>query len=316
MLKQKRVEFHSAVCYIATLIFVVVAVLCLFGRVATVETFNSIYNNEQHDVKIYTGFSLLSEYVVFYETTQYPVDYQTVCAYCNLITMICAGFMALGVLYGVLSSRQEAFKKSLWFIEIFFIIALITSILGPLQMLSRIISIFDGAGETIKYTFGIIPYITPLVCLVAFIVFKKYMKDGYFRLPGEPQKYGLKKANVEEVTETVYQPEVVSTPVTSEVIEETPAEEVVAEPIAEETTAEEVVEEVPAEEIATEPAANEVVEEPIEETVEEVVAEPATEEVTTEETVAEEPSKKVCSVCGKEIANDSVFCEYCGAKQE
>ena len=301
MLKQKRVEFHSAVCYISALIFIVVAVLCMFGRVATVETFNSIFNNERHEVKVYTGISLLQEYVVFYETTQYPVDYQTVCAYCNLITMICVGFMTLGILYGVLSSRQEAFKKSLWFIEIFYIIALITSILGPLQMLSRVVFLFGKAGETIGYSFGIIPYLSPLVCLLTFIVFKRYMKDGYLRLPNEPQKYGLKKANVEEVTEIAYQPEVVSVPESQEVV----AEEVapINQPV------EEVVEEVaPVEEPATE----EVVEQPTEEVVEEV----APIEETIEETVEEQPAFKVCATCGKEIASDSVFCEFCGAKQE
>lgn len=291
MLKQKRVEYHSAVCYICALIFIVVAVLCLFGRVATVETFNSIYNNERHEVRTYTGLSLLAEYVVFYETTQYPVDYQTVAAYCNLITMICVGLMTIGVLYGVLSSRQEAFKKSLWFIEIFFIIAMITSFLAPLQMMSKIISIFGGAGETVGYSFGIIPYIAPVVCVATFIVFKKFMKDGYLRLPDEPQKYGLKKAVV-EVEETPYQPEVVSTP-----------ENVVEEVVTEEA----VVEEVVTEEIATE-------------VVEETVTEEVAEEPLKEEVVAEEPKEevraKICATCGQAIAGDSAFCEFCGAKQD
>ena len=222
MLKQKRVEFHSAVCYICTMIFIAVALLCLMGNYAFLDRANARMDGGEHIVMHYTGYALVKDAFL---PIDYLYDFSSVTGMSNLILLI-----VMAVLGGILSLRQEAFKKSLIMIDICYVIAIVMTIFAPLQIMSRIIYLFEDNVNTLDYSFGFIPWISAVVCVATYIVFKIFYKDGYARKPGKEPKYapGMFKKNNEVVETAVVLPEGDAEVVTpeSEVVEVfEPAEE-------------------------------------------------------------------------------------------
>lgn len=201
MLKEKRVEFHAGVCYVVTLIFIAVALICLTGNYAFVERINAKVEGGEHIVTHYSGYGLLE---FFGAPTDYLYDFYTVSATTNFILLVVMGIMFLSIALGTLSSRQGAFKKSLIMIDICYVIALVMVIFSPLHIMSRVIQLSKEIPNIVDYSFGFIPWISAIVCVIAFVIFKIFFKDGYNRRPGteprfSPNSFKKKK----EVVETV-----------------------------------------------------------------------------------------------------------------
>lgn len=187
MLKEKRVEFHSGVCYICTTIFIVVTLLCMLGKYAALDTVSAI--TEEHTSMYFTGYNLLEYISDVANLTTYPNDYCTVVGTVNFVLLIAMGIMAFSMLVGILSSQKEAFKRSLISIQVFYIVCLILSVFGPLQFLSKIIDNYGDNVNTISYSFGVLPWIPPVVCLITFVIFNMFFKDGYERRPDQKQRF-------------------------------------------------------------------------------------------------------------------------------
>ena len=200
MLKEKRVEYHAGVCYVVTLIFIAVALLCLCGNYAFVERINARVEGGEHIVSHYSGYSLLN---YFGDPIDYNYDFYTVAATANFILLVVMGIMFLSIALGTLSTRQEAFKKSLVMLDICYVIALVMVVFSPLQIMSRVIQLSEEIPNIVEYSFGFIPWISVVVCAVAFVIFKIYYKDGYCRKPGTEPRFAPKAyKNKNEVVET------------------------------------------------------------------------------------------------------------------
>ena len=255
MLKEKRVEFHSGVCYACAGIFIVVTLLCMLGKYASLDTVSAA--TDVHTTMYFTGYNLLEYVSEPANLLTYKIDYTTVVGTCNFLILICMGIIAFSILVGILSSQKETFKKSLIAIQVFYIVALVLSIFGPLQFISKIIDNYGDNVDTISYSFGFLPWVSAAVCLITFVIFSLFFKDGYGRRPDQKQRFkpgmfsNMFKKKV-EVTETAV---AIDAPVvTDAVVEEVDApvvEQVVEEPVVEQIV-EESVEEVKTEEVKTE----------------------------------------------------------------
>lgn len=201
MLKDKRIEFHAGVCWLCTIIFIATALLCFFGNWAYIEQLTMLGQGSTHRIEHFTGYELLQFKGQKANTTTYLTDYYTVAAVCNFLILIFIGIMAFAMLCGFASSRKTAFKKSLITIDICYVVCIVLTILSPLQMMSRIILLKDELGF-VDYSFGFLPYVTALVCVLTYIVFKIMYKDKYGRKPGEAPRFGNKKVATDDLVET------------------------------------------------------------------------------------------------------------------
>lgn len=220
MLKEKRVEFHSAVCYLSAFIFIVVALLCMLGKYATLDTVSAV--TDEHKAMYFTGYNLLEYVSEKANANTYDIDYYTVAGTCNFLLLICMGIMTFSMLVGILSSQKEAFKKSLIATQVFYIVCLILSILSPLQLMSKIIDNYGDNINTVGYSFGFLPWVLTGVCLITFIIFSIFFKDGYGRKPTQKQRFSpamFSKSSKKgvEVTETAV---IIEPPVADVIIDE------------------------------------------------------------------------------------------------
>ena len=226
MLKEKRVEFHSGVCYASVTVFMIVMLLCMFGKYAALDTVSA--STGYHTTMYFTGYNLLEYVSEVANLTTYSNDYCTVVGTVNFLILICMGIMTISMLIGILSSQKEAFKRSLIAIQVFYILTLILTIFGPLQFMSKIIDNYGENVNTISYSFGFLPWVAAIVCLVTFIIFNMFFKDGYERKPDQKQRFypGMfsnlfrKKVEVAETAVVVDAPVATEeVPVTEEVSE-------------------------------------------------------------------------------------------------
>lgn len=250
MLKEKRVEFHSGICYLSAFIFIAVALLCMLGNYAVVDTVSA--QTGEHNTMYFTGYNLLEYVSEKANANTYDIDYYTVAGTCNFLLLICMGIMTFSMLVGILSSRKEAFKKSLIATQVFYIVCLILSILSPLQLMSKIIDNYGDNIITLSYSFGFLPWVMVGVCLITFIIFSLFFKDGYGRKPNQKQRFSpamFSKSSKKgvEVTETAV---IIEPPVADVLVDEKLDDAPIAEVISDEKLDDAPVEEVKTEEVA------------------------------------------------------------------
>ncbi|MBO7186800.1 MAG: hypothetical protein J6V68_00175 [Clostridia bacterium] len=180
MLKPSRFEKNSSICYISALSFVFVMFICLLCNYVDAKAFvyDATTGQNVDYSQVYSGFGLLTVKAL-------KDTHVSVAGYLNLLTVIMMCVMVLSVVYGVLSSRQEAWTKSLILLQVCFIFCIIFTILSPFQLRMEITEYYItewASTPKADVSFGFMPWVGAVAAIAGFVVFRIFVKKGKYKV--------------------------------------------------------------------------------------------------------------------------------------